>query len=90
MFDPFHFWRHALFPWAACSLAFLYFLLVARGAADADIFVPMRGLIAHVALSAGAFLGLVSSLRTEEPSVDSFDTGAAQQSDATDDASRRG
>lgn len=84
VFDPFLFWKHALYPWALCSLAFLYFLLVARGAADADIFVPMRGFIAHVALSAGAFLGLVCSLRTEEPSVSSFDTSAAQQSDATE------
>lgn len=90
VFDPRLFWKHAAFPWAFCTAAFFYFLLIARGAADTDIFVPLRGLIAHVALSAGAFLGLVSSLRTEDSSVGSFETNTAQQSDATDDASRRG
>jgi hypothetical protein len=69
VFDPHLFLRHALLPWAACWVAFLYFLLVARGQADGEIFVPMRGLIAHVALSAGSLLALVSTLRTEEAEV---------------------
>lgn len=57
--------RHTICSVGFCWVALTYLILVARGAADHDVFVPLRGFVAHVALSSGAFFGLVLSMRTQ-------------------------
>jgi hypothetical protein len=55
--------RHTICSVGFCWVALTYLIFVARGAADHAAFVPLRGFAAHVALSVGAFFGLVFSMR---------------------------
>jgi hypothetical protein len=60
-FDPRAFVRHWLGAVSFCLMAICYFLIVGWRDPDGVQFVPLRGFLAHTAVTLGMFWGLVAS-----------------------------